>query len=207
MIENEKLLFANGGWHSPSECLWSVDTTISDQVSIGAVHADLKGFFVTMLHVKTLTTSMLVTDLRKKATAKPPLKPDDAKALIFKINKMVAKDDLVSDSRLQAKFNELANTKCFPVTTRDGSVALRATSADFAIVDHERYGQAFRQRADLLDFNLDDVQRLRPFLQATNLTDNYLSDLVKEVSEVTGNSEENTELSAQFRERAYALFW
>lgn len=205
MIEKEKLLFANGRWHSPSECLWSVDTSLSDQISIGAIYASLKGFFVTRLLVKSLTTAILVSDLMKRATAKTPLKCDDAKALIFKINTMLATDDL--NSTLQAKFDELANTKCFPVKRGDGGVQLRDAGAKFAIVDHERFGRAFQERADLLDFSLDEVQRLRPFLEATNLRDNYLSDLVEEVSEVTGNSVESSELTIQLRSLAYALFW
>lgn len=205
VIEKEKLLFAHGLWHSPSQCLWSVDTSISDQVSIGGLYANLKNFFVKRLNVKTLTTATLVSDLRKKAIAKTALSCDDAKTLIFKINKMLATEDV--DDRLQAKFDELARTKCFPVRSADGSVILKVASTDFAVVDHERFGQAFRQRADMLDFSLDDVQKLRPFLKATKLTNNYLSDLVDEVSEVKGNSVESPVLTAQLNGLAYALFW
>ena len=203
VINKEKLIFVSNQWHSPSECLWGVDS-ISDQVSIPTFYADLKSFFVTRLHVKNLTVTMLVSDLSKRATART-LKYEDAKSLIFKINTMLATE--VIDYRLQAKFDELANSKCFPVKKQDGTLTLQSTSEDFATVDHARFGQAFRQKADLFDFDLDDVQRLRRFLEATNLTNSYLSSLVEEVSEVTGTSAESSKLTAHFRGLGYALFW
>lgn len=205
VIEKEKLIFANSTWHSPSECLWSNDTSISDQVSIGGIYTNLKGFFVSKLRVKMLTTAMLVSDLKRKATAKVPLESADAKHLIFKINTMLASE--VLDHSLQAKFNELESIRCFPVKGKDGRTTLTDARADFAIIDNERFGRAFGQEADLLDFSLDEVHLLRPFIEATSMTDHYLSHLVKEVSEIEGNPAQSRELTIQLQNLAYALFW
>lgn len=195
----------NGIFYSPSECLWSTDTSISDSVSIGGVYASLRGFFVSRLRVKELTVAMLVSDLKKKATAKVPLKSVDAKALIFKINSMLALE--VLENKEKGYLTELENVKCFPVRGEDGSIMLTDARTDFAIVDNERFGHAFGQQADILDVELEDVYTLRPFIEATGLSDHYISGLVKEVSEIEGNVAQNLELSLQLQEVAYALFW
>jgi hypothetical protein len=205
VIESEKLVFVNGIWSSPSECLWSTDASISDSVSIGGIYANLRGFFVSRLRVKELTVAMLVSDLKKKATAKIPLKTADAKVLIFKINSMLAQEIL--ENKEKGNFTELENVRCFPVRGKDGSIMLTDARTDFAIVDNERFGHAFGQKADTLDVELEDVYTLRPFIEATGLSDHYISGLVKEVSEIEGNVAQNQELSLQLQEVAYALFW
>lgn len=192
-------------WHSPSECLWSTDTSISDQVSIAGIYPDLEDFFVTRLRVKKLTISMLVSDLKSKATAKAPLGTASAKLLIYKINAMLPNEAL--DSRLQGKFNELEGVKCFPVRGKDGHVMLTDAKADFAIVDNKRFGEAFTHEADLLDFSLDEVHVLRPLLEATRLTNHYLSGLVEEVSDIEGSPAQSSELTDRLHLVAYALFW
>lgn len=192
-------------WHSPSECLWSNDTSVSDKVSIAGIYADLKGLFVSKLRVKMLTVDMLISDLMRKARAKPPLETVDAKSLIFKINAMLPSEAL--DYRLQGRFNELVDVKCFPVGGKDGHVTLTDAGADFAIVDNRRFGRAFNHEADILDFNLDEVHILRPFLEATDVTDHYLSNLVEEVSDIEGNPTQSSELTLRLQGVAYALFW
>jgi hypothetical protein len=205
VIEKEKLIFVNSLWHSPSECLWSTDTSISDQISIAGVYAIAKDFFTLKLRVKKLTISMLVSDLKSKATAKIPLSPTNAKSLISKINTLLSNDS--PDERLQEKFNELKSVKCFPVRGRDGDAILTNASADFAIIDNKRFGTAFTHEADILDFSLDEVHVLRPFLEATGLKNHYLSRLVEEVSDIEGSSAQSSELTLRLQGAAYALFW
>jgi hypothetical protein len=205
VIESEKLIFVHGVWYSPAECLWSSDTSVSGSVSIEGIYANLRGFFVSRLRVKELTVAMLVSDLKKKATAKVPLKSADAKVLIFKINSMLALEK--PGNKENCNFTELENVRCFPVRGKDGSIMLTDARTDFAIVDNERFGHAFGQKADILDVELEDVYTLRPFIEATGLSDHYISGLVKEVSEIEGNVAQNLELSLRLQEVAYALFW
>ena len=204
VIESEKLIFVNGVWRKISECLWSTDTSISDCVSIGGIYANLRVFFVSRLRVKELTVDMLVSDLKKKATARIPLKSADAKVLIFKINSMLAIGTL--ENKDKGYLTELENVKCFPVRDKDGIITLTDARTDFAIVDNQRFGHAFGQKADILDVEFEDVHTLRPFIEAT-IKDHYISGLVKEVSEIEGNASQNLEFSIQLQVVAYALFW
>lgn len=155
--------------------------------------------------MKKLTISMLVSDLKSKAMAKIPLSPANAMSLVLKINTLLSNES--PDGRLQEKFNELKLVKCFPVRGKDGDVMLVDASADFAIVDNKRFGTAFTREADILDFGLDEVHVLRPFLEATDLTDHYLSHLVKEISDIEGSSVQSSELTNRLQGVAYAFFW
>lgn len=61
-----------------------------------------------------------------------------------------------------------------------GSTQSLTALEDFAIIDRQHYADAYKNKIKILDFTLDEVQRLRPLLDWAGLVDCYLSRLVVE---------------------------
>ena len=51
---------------------------------------------------------------------------------------------------------------------------------DFAIIDRQHYALHFKDKIKILDFSMEEVRRLKPFIKWAGLTDRYLSRLVTE---------------------------
>ena len=73
------------------------------------------------------------------------------------------------------------------------------------IVDLPGDGSMLETRIPLLDFSLEEVHTLRPFLVALGLENRYISRAIKESSRVK-DSVLDDELTRQMRGKAYALF-
>lgn len=129
---------------------------------------------------------------------KPPV--GDVKRLIWKIN------DLSPSSQELEKLSELP---IFPVTLAgkpSDFPLLRAANKRFSIIDRQPLAVAFLGKIELLDFKLEEVQKLRPFLSSFDLEDRYLSRAVTEISSLMGDIYlRSRELTVQLRNRAYAL--
>ena len=92
-----------------------------------------------------------------------------------------------------------------PVEGTDGQITLSKVTDTFAIVDRVNFGDLFKNKVPLLNFELEEVHGLRPFLSALSLGGRYISQLVKEFTTVNGCNFDRT-LSGEMREKAYALF-
>lgn len=73
----------------------------------------------------------------------------------------------------------------FPVRYCNGEVALRSAKVDFAIPDRDPLRNVFQDKITMLDFNLEDVRRLKPFFEWTKLEGRYLSNCVIEGTSVS----------------------
>ena len=101
---------------------------------------------------------------------------------------------------------DIAKHPIFPVRHPNGSVRHVSAETEFFVVDRLQLRQAFESKAELLDFLLEDLVRLRPFLNWMDLEDRYLSNRVKEITSFHG---EGASLSRnenrQVWNRAHAL--
>ena len=62
----------------------------------------------------------------------------------------------------------------------NGSVQPLTANQDFAIIDRQNYADVLKNKIKILDFNLDEVRRLRPLIKWAGLTGRYLSRSVVE---------------------------
>ena len=69
-----------------------------------------------------------------------------------------------------------------PISYPDGSTHLVTGEVDFGIIDRRAYGEEFRDKIKLLDFDLGEVHKLWPLLKWANLESRYLLLIVKEIS-------------------------
>ena len=187
---------AQGKWYQTSSCLWSDTTQITGKVSIRNEYADLEDFFVAKLGVETPNITLFIQELKMLIYGVWTPDIEEIKACILGINALgPRKGDL----------DPLLLTKFLPVNDGNGCVSLMRVEDDFAITDRREFGNAFRGKLVVLDFSLEDVHVLRPFLSLLGLEGRYMSITVREVSSVKGGLKQ-PDLSSEFRNKAYALF-
>jgi hypothetical protein len=182
-------------WHSTPSCLWTDATRISGKVAIANPYAQLQDFFQA-LGVKAPSVDMFVEELKALADGERVPTIEEVKHFIDEINRREPREGTLE---------ELKSLNILPVKGINGDVRLRKCRNPFAIVDRLEYGKAFQGKYAILQFSLEEVHELQPFLSALGLQDRYMSRIVEEKSTVQGG-EWDRDLSDKFRQKANALF-
>jgi hypothetical protein len=206
-FEAEKLVFADGGWYAPSSCLWTSSIDISWMVTIGTAYAlpGLEPFFLVHLHVRAADMEILTKELIQKATATAEPDITEMKKVIMVIGSMFNQD--TTNEEYKGLLSHLQNVNFVPVRNGDAEAELHSIASDFAIVDHTRYAEAFRDCAAFLDFDIEEVRVLHPLLMLFGLEQRLLSRAVKEDALYNGVNIKNEALTEDLRRRSYALCW
>jgi hypothetical protein len=163
------------------------------------LYANLEDFFLD-LGVPTLDLQMVYSELKDMGISNNATVPEVLKA-IWTFNSFIRDKSGLPDPE------PILNGRLFPVRYPDGQIKLCSATTDFAIVDRKPLAAAFRDKAKFLDFTLDDVQKLRPFLHWVGLASRYLSASVREVSALDGNVKEPISSTVRdIKKKAHALF-
>lgn len=180
----EKLIYSNVGnvsrWYTVGECLWSSATQIQGRVILNDLYPDFEEFFVNFLGVQELTLQMAYDELKEMGTRVPSPPVAAVKETIWAFNSLLSSTENLPDEE------PVFRGTVFPVKYPNGSVKLKSGCTQFAIADRKTLGDIFGTRAKTLDFTLDEVRRLQPFLSWLNLESRYLSNSVREISTVAG---------------------
>ncbi|GFF32149.1 conserved hypothetical protein [Aspergillus udagawae] len=185
-------------WYRPSECLWSTVTDIKGMIALNDAYEDLFGFFTELIGVQTLTLQMVHDKLVGQGSGK--LSAEEVKQTIWLLNSYMQDENNLPDPR------QVLTAKVFPVRYPTGGVELCSSAVDFAIADRKHLLDSFSNKAKFLDFNVNEIARLEPFLQWTGLHRRYLSSLIKEISTVRGDSHKSlTSSDRNIARKAYGL--
>jgi hypothetical protein len=163
-------------WFKVSECLWASATSIRDRIALNDHYEGLKAFFVTVLGVPELNLAMVLDDLVEKGALRKP--QQEVKDTIWVLNSFLSSQTPTSSP------DRILRSCVFPVKDPNGQVALHTSETEFGIIDRQRLRELFTN-AWLLDFTLEEVRLLRPFLRWTGLESRFLSCQVKEISQHT----------------------
>jgi hypothetical protein len=158
---------------------------------------DLRCFFRDRLRISPATLGSLVEGLRSLARGHPSI--SEVKELIWAISAMDPKEcDLIS----------LVSLNILPVRrTRHGLAekSLQNCESNFAVVDRTKLADIFEDHVGFLDFSLEEVRQLDPFLQATGLSKKYLSSVCTAETACGDDGVLDVELTEKFKDRAYHL--
>ncbi|KAF5251673.1 hypothetical protein FANTH_3283 [Fusarium anthophilum] len=152
-------------WYKTSDCLWSSTAPIRGKVTLDETYEDLKELFVAKLGVKSLTMQMVYDELRQS----PESSVEDIKVALFSLNDFLQIEDGNWDPE------PIRAAKIFPVVYPDGTTALRSMDVGFAIADRGNLRSKFADQIALLDFELEDIHRLRPLFSWLKIQQRYLS--------------------------------
>ncbi|KPM37810.1 hypothetical protein AK830_g8763 [Neonectria ditissima] len=201
----ERLVYASfgnsSGWYSIAQCLWSSATQIQGRIPLNDLYPDLETFFVGSLGVQELTIQMAYEELREMGTREPAPSVAKVKETIWAFNSLLDSEGFFNGAQ------DIVSGRIFPVRYPDGSVMLQTSRTQFAIADRKALREIFRPRAKLLDFSLDEVRRLKPFLEWLDIESRYLSAMVREISTVSGGRMDRLRYpDREIRQKAHAFF-
>lgn len=200
-------------WKPPSSCLWSSKAqitdrhTVSEQYGQGEHKKKLKAFFVDCLKVAEPTLDMLAEELQLEARSLAGLELSDEDVSVRKIKVIIQAINSMSLNNYGPVRENLRSSAIFLVRLKDGSLKLDSATGEFSIRDREIYWRAFNKRVPMLEFTLEEVHELGPFLRWMDLESRYLSNRVTERSEFSGTQDEcSKKLTEDLRIRATAIF-
>ncbi|KAK7425103.1 hypothetical protein QQX98_000017 [Neonectria punicea] len=202
---NDRLVYAtygnSSGWYSIAQCLWSSATQIQGRVPLNDLYSDLEGFFVDCLGVQELTIQMAYDELKEMGSREPAPSVSKVKETIWAFNSLLDSEGFFHGAA------DIVSGRIFPVRHPNGSVKLQTSMTHFAIADRKALREIFRPKAKLLDFSLDEVRRLKPFLEYLGIESRYLSAMVREISTVSGGRMDRLRYpDRDIRQKAHAFF-
>jgi hypothetical protein len=103
--------------------------------------------------------------------------------------------------------SSLVARNVLPVT-RSGNPAgttLQNCGNNFTVIDRTKLADIFREHVGFLDFSLEEVRQLDPFLQALDLSRKYLSRVCTEETTCGDDGVLDRTLTEEFKDRAYHL--
>lgn len=168
-------------WYRASSCIWSSAGQITGRVTISNGYPDLEDFFVNSLGIEVTNLNMLMHEFKTLAERHASI--DAFKDNIWNFN------SLLLDEEDPPSPETLFDLQILPILLPNGTTQLQTPSDHFNIVDRQKLGEAFKGKAALLDFTLQEVWKLSPFFQWLEIEDRYLSNAVKEVSTFGGGNE------------------
>jgi hypothetical protein len=119
---------------------------------------------------------------------------EEIKETIWQVNAFLQSDQGHPNS------SQVLNGNVFPIRNPNNGdlVELCSSKTDFVIADRELLLKLFSHRAKRLDFNVNEIHRLEPFLRWTGLENRYLSRSVKEITAL-GNDDSSKKLISSDR--------
>jgi hypothetical protein len=186
-------------WHKPSDCLWSTTIEIEGKTAINSLYRDLRHFFVEKLRVPTLNLKLVYDELTKTHLRDKPV--EDVKALLWALNSLLRSEQNHPDPA------HLLNSRILPVRAANDQISLHSINADFAINDREAWFKHLKgSGAKFLDYSLQEVRRLEPFITWTGLSGKYLSKCIFEETKLKGGAATPISCSRyDLKNKAYAL--
>jgi hypothetical protein len=158
---------------------------------------DLKDLFLQVLGVKEVNLLMAIDEL-KQTGRQLSVSVSEVKESIWTVNSLLATE------MSPPAPSEVVRSSVFPIRYPDGPVTCGAETTQFFIADREHLKEYFANQVKILDFTLEEVGKLRPFLYWTRLQGRYLSHCAKEVTSFPGDEASlELTLSLEIRQRAH----
>lgn len=183
-------------WYSPSSCLWATSTRILGKVAIASIHPGLQEFFIDRLGIQPPHIGMFVEELQRLANG-------DNAPPIQQVSELIK--EISSRGPTQEALNELRDCNILPVKGTDGQVSLQHAGSRFAIIDRLQYEDLFKGKIPMLDFGLEDIHELQPFISALGLEDRYVFPNIEEKSKANPSTLDPI-LGRSMRAKAYAFY-
>ena len=201
-FENSALVYIakENAWCAPSQCVWvEANVKIPGKASIADTYPSLEAFFTTVLKISKPTIEMYIDSLLAEA------KKEEASAAAIKETMRLICSLGVGES----DFSSLLEAEFLPVKLANGlgsfsSASSKNKGVDFAIVENSIHWNAFKGKIVVLDFSLEEIRDTRPLLLAMGLKGRFSSKLVKEVTDVSGGSQDH-EMTRNLRIKSQAI--
>lgn len=184
-------------WVAPRSCLWTEAPRIGSHFGISTLYPELEAFFKNVLQVQVPTVATYIGQLRSIISGDSVDIPK-IKATLHKIDPLCSVSDDLKD---------LLDIGFLPVKGQDGQLKILKATDTFFISDRIEYQSAFGGKVPILDFSLEETQRLYRLLSLLGLEDRFMSRAVKVSTVVQGPSEESSSTETRvFRRKARHVY-
>ncbi|KIL94319.1 hypothetical protein FAVG1_02882 [Fusarium avenaceum] len=177
LFEETPLIFAKSqgsmGWYKIRDCVWPSNTSLGGKATLSDLYFDLKEFFVNKLGVEDSEPSTPYAELKHPSRRSV----EDIKATIMQLS------SLLRTTTVFLNPEPIRKSKIFPVKGLNGTVSLHSVDADFFIKDTLLY-EDWLCHLSVLDFDIQEFQRLKPFFSWLGIEDRYLSRCVEEQTSI-----------------------
>lgn len=163
-------------------------------MSLATTYKEHSSLFRDILGIEKPSVGMHIASLIDKASEHPD------KSIILQEMRNVSALNPKSDTLR----SQLQHCLCFPVRKSSGDILWLSYRSAFAIVDRIKYGTIFRDKIKTLDFTLEEMHSVRPFLRGLGLEERMLSQSVIEETQVEEASSDS-DLTKSLRSKAYAI--
>ncbi|KAK8038632.1 hypothetical protein PG993_007043 [Apiospora rasikravindrae] len=186
-------------WYKPSQCVWSSAARLRGRISLNDEYGKFEDLFVNLLGVRQVDLQMAVDELGEIAR-NPTATIEEVKESIQTVN------SLLPSSSHPPSPQGVVDGRIFPIRTPSGMITVVSKAVEFFIADRESLRSAFQTKVKFLDFSLEEVVRLQPFLEWAGLESRYLSRCVSEMTSFHGGAANpTTNPERQIRNRGHAL--
>ncbi|KAF5666548.1 hypothetical protein FCIRC_10136 [Fusarium circinatum] len=159
---------ANRKWYKLSECIWSSEGASQDEMSLEPLYADLSTLFVSFLDVPKISASLVYQHILNIGNTTQPI--PEIKKLIWSLL-----DSLTTNRGPSSVYaDKIRACRVFPVKGLSGEVQPASALGSFYINDRPIYAAVMKDKANILDFSVEEVHRLKPVIEWLGLTDRYL---------------------------------
>ena len=163
-------------WYKAGQCVWSSEGTSLGKPYLEPIYPTVVELFVDYFGVPKLSFKLAYQQLIEIGQ-KVSDDMSDIKNLLCSLAELLR----VDSNEAKPSFGDEARLcKVFPVLLPDGRLQALSANDTFAILDRQHYADKLKGKIKLLDFSLEEVRRLEPFIQWAGLTNRYLSRLVVE---------------------------
>lgn len=194
-FEQDSLVYvpSERSWYQPKACVWASAPKIGTQFGISAAYARLENFFLQGLSIQSPTTDNYVEQLKILSQKRSP-NISDINTAIGNINQMF---------RTNTELNSIQSLKCLPVRMTNGDTKLESVESQFFIADRVEYKSIFQSKVPILDYSLEEIHTLNPFLKALGLENRFMSSIIEEITTVEHqDSEPSVSLTRTFRRKS-----
>ncbi|ROV88550.1 hypothetical protein VMCG_10385 [Cytospora schulzeri] len=205
-FENEALICVPShdgqSWHKASQCVWSIAASLRGKVSLNSEYEGFEDFFVNFIGVKPVDLRMAIEELKKVGSHSGPqaVSIQDVKDTVMTVNSLLANETRPPPP------GKILDHRIFPIRQPSGTIECGTGVDDFFIVDREPLRRSFEGSVKFLDFTLDEVVELGPFITWTGLETRYISSCVKEYTSFGGSGERAlSHPNREIRHKAHAL--
>ncbi|MCJ1475543.1 hypothetical protein MMC13_004206 [Lambiella insularis] len=202
--DHELILVASSSqprWVGMAACVWKAPKTFRSKAILSQIWPECERFFRYSLQVGNATLSMVVDEIKNFSWTINTSEVEDLKSLLL----TVAEFQL--DGFKSSKVKELGIEACLPVRSPEARTGIRIVNSaqSFFIADRKYLHDCFDNKIPLLDFSVDEVQKLEKVLSLLNLDSKRLSVVVKEECRVAGSAQLDSKLTEKFKGKATAL--
>ncbi|KAK0648252.1 hypothetical protein B0T16DRAFT_407934 [Cercophora newfieldiana] len=170
-----------GRWYSTKECLWSPGSGVQGLVNLAKIYdPNLEPFFVEALQVTRLTAQLLFDELLTLSDEEPAV--DHVKQQLLTFSSLLREAE-PGDLSAAAAPQRLLEKPILPIK-HTGDVSLLPATTGFTIIDRAGPMKGFRVMVKTLDFSMQEVHELEPFIRWAGLQDRYLSRMVREIPDL-----------------------